>query len=189
MNFDFIRPRGSLIKGTGISHPGVIAYMKIWDSVSQCIVQGNTDGYADKIKNHFSEEKFNEVKGIVKNAIRKGAMLASLSYSHPDCEEFIRAKQTSGVLTKFNMSVVLTNDFMQAVENDDFFDQTFNDKVIKRIKARELYDLIMQSCYNRAEPGVLFSDNMMKNNPMAFLGKPKVTNPSLRMGKIGRAHV
>ena len=177
LNFDFIRPRGSLIKGTGISHPGVIAYMKIWDSVSQCIVQGNTDGYADKIKNHFSEEKFNEVKGIVKNAIRKGAMLASLSCSHPDCEEFIRAKQTSGVLTKFNMSVVLTNDFMQAVENDDFFDQTFNDKVIKRIKARELYDLIMQSCYNRAEPGVLFSDNMMKNNPMAFLGKPKVTNP------------
>lgn len=178
INFDFIRPRGSLIKGTGIKHPGVVAYMKIWDAVSECIVQGDTDGYVDKIRNHLkSEEKTQAVIAAVKNSIRKGAMLAALSCSHPDAEEFIRAKQTSGVLTKFNISIVLDDAFMKAVEEDGLYDQSFDGKVIKRIKARELYDLIMQSTYNRSEPGVLFSDNMMKNNPIAYLGKLTCVNP------------
>lgn len=178
VNFDFIRPRGSLIKGTGIKHPGVVAYMKIWDAVSECIVQGDTDGYVDKIKNHLkSEEKFQELKATVKKSIRKGAMLAALSVSHPDAEEFIRAKQTSGVLTKFNISIVLDDAFMKAVENDDYYDQVFNGTVYKRVKAREMYDLIMRSTYNRAEPGVLFSDNMMKNNPIAYMGSLSCVNP------------
>jgi ribonucleotide reductase alpha subunit len=77
--FDFIRPRSSIIKGTGIKHPGVVAYMKIWDSVSQCIVQGDADGYVDRIKNYLTEQEFNEVKEIIKKSIRKGAMLGSLS--------------------------------------------------------------------------------------------------------------
>ncbi len=180
LNFDFIRPRGSIIKGTGIEHPGVVAYMKIWDAVSECIVQGDTDGYVDRIKNYLkSDDEFKVIQDIVKKSIRKGAMLASLSCSHPDCEEFVRAKQTSGVLTKFNISVVLTNEFMTAVQNDDFFEQSFNGTIYKRVKARELYDLIMESCYNRAEPGVLFVDNMMKNNPIAYLGKPLATNPCI----------
>lgn len=177
INFDFIRPRSSIIKGTGIKHPGVIAYMKIWDAVSECIVQGDTDGYVDKIKNHIGKEKYEEIKEIVKNTIRKGAMLGALSCSHPDIEEFVRAKQTSGVLTKFNISVVLTDDFLIAVENDDFFNQTFNGVIYKRVKARDLYNLIMQSCYDRAEPGVLYSENMMRNNPIAYLGKVNACNP------------
>ena len=178
LNFDFIRPRGSLIRGTGIKHPGVVAYMRIWDSVSECIVQGDTDGYVDKIKNHLgSEEKFQEVKRIVKDSIRKGAMLSALSCSHPDAEEFVKAKQKSGTLTKFNMSIILDDKFMKAVEEDGLYEQTFNGKVYKIIKARDLYDLILQSNYNRAEPGVLFSDNMMKNNPVAYLGKLSCVNP------------
>jgi len=179
LSFDFIRPRSSIIKGTGIKHPGVVAYMKIWDAVSQCIVQGDADGYVDKIKNYLGDDKFQEAKTVIKNAIRKGAMLAALSVTHPDCEEFVRAKQTSGELTKFNISVVLTDDFLKAVENDDFFEQSFNGKVFKRIKARELYDLIMLSCYDRAEPGVLFADNMMRNNPIAYLGRVTATNPCI----------
>ena len=178
INFDFIRPRGTIIKGTGIKHPGVVAYMKIWDAVSECIVQGDTDGYLDKIKNYLkNDEKFQESKALVKAAIRKGAMLAALPVSHPDAEEFIRAKQSSGVLTKFNMSIVLDDVFMQAVEKDDFYEQSFNGIVTKKIKARELYDLIMQSTFNRAEPGVLFSDNMMRNNPISYLGKLNCVNP------------
>jgi len=178
INFDFIRPRGSLIKGTGIKHPGVIAYMKIWNSVSECIVQGDTDGYFDKIINFYeSEEKINAVKKIVKDSIRKGAMVAVLPVSHPDTEEFIRAKQTSGVLTKFNMSVLLDDAFMKAVEEDGLYEQSFNGKTYKVVRARTLYDLIMTSTYNRAEPGVLFADNMMKNNPVAYLGKLSCVNP------------
>jgi ribonucleoside-diphosphate reductase alpha chain len=177
INFDFIRPRGSLIKGTGIEHPGIVAYMKVWDSVAECIVKGNIDGYVDKIKNYLGEETFKEGAKIVKAATRKGAMMGVLSCSHPDIEEFIRAKQTSGVLTKFNMSVAIDDKFMHAVEEDDFYELSFKDKVYKKIKARELYDLIMESTYNRAEPGIIFVDNMHKNNPIAYMGKANTTNP------------
>jgi len=71
VSFDFIRPRGSIIKGTGIKHPGVVAYMKIWDAVSQCIVQGDADGYVDRIKNYLGEEKFEKVKEIIKDSIKQ----------------------------------------------------------------------------------------------------------------------
>ena len=183
MNFDWIRPRGSLIKGTGIKHPGVVAYLKVWDAVAECIVKGDLDGYSDKLKNYFkTEEQLNETKTIVKKMTRKGAMLAAISCSHPDVEEFIRAKQTSGTLTKFNMSVLLTDDFMRAVEKDDYFDQSFEGTVYKRVKAKDLYNLIMESCYNRAEPGILFYDNLQRNNPVSWLGDLNCCNPC---GEIG----
>lgn len=179
LNFDWIRPRGYLIKGTGIRHPGVVAYLKIWDAVAECIVKGDNDGYADKIKNYLKidDTKVSVLIDIIKKTPRKGAMLCALSVSHPDCEEYIRAKQTSGVLTKFNMSVLLDDKFLIAVENDDFYEQGFNGKITKKIKARDLYDLIMESTYNRGEPGVLFYSNMQKNNPVAYLGDVTATNP------------
>jgi ribonucleoside-diphosphate reductase alpha chain len=184
INFDFIRPRGSLIKGTGIMHPGIVSYMKVWDSVSECIVKGTNDGYSDKLKNYLTEEDLKEAKGILKAMTRKGAMMGVLSVNHPDIEEFVRAKQTSGVLTKFNLSVLIDDKFMQAVEKDEMYDLTFKNKVYKRVKARDLYDLIMESTYNRAEPGVLFVDNMDKNNPLAYLGKATCTNPCCRKGTL-----
>jgi len=119
INFDFIRPRGSIIKGTGIEHPGVVSYMEIWDSVSDCIVKGNNDGYVDKIKNHLTKDEFEAFKGIVKKETRKGAMLGALTVSHPDIEEFIRAKQISGKLTKFNISVGITDEFMECTLEED----------------------------------------------------------------------
>ena len=174
INFDFIRYRGSLIKGTGIEHPGVIAYMNIWDKVSECIVKGNNDGYEDTIKNHLNKKEINEIK---KRMTRKGAMMGVLSVSHPDIEEFIRAKQESGMLTKFNISVLVDDKFMKAVEENDFYDLTFDGEVIKRIKAKNLYDLMMKSTYNRAEPGILFKDNMNRQNPISYLGDVNATNP------------
>jgi len=180
INFSFIRPRGSIIKGIGIKHPGVPAYMSIWDSVSECIVQGDTDGYKDKIKNYLSEDEIDELdelKDAIKAQARKGAMMGVLNVWHPDIEEYVRVKQESGNLQKFNMSVAVDNKFMQAVEDNDFYDLTFNDKVHKRIKARELYNVIMESNYNRGEPGILFVDNMHSNNPAAYLGKCMATNP------------
>ena len=180
INFDFIRPRGSLIKGIGVKHPGVVAYMQIWDMVSECIVRGTNDGYLDKIKNYLgADSDVSKIKDTIKAMARKGAMLSTLSVSHPDIEEYVRAKQTSGVLTKFNMSVLINDDFMKAVEKDDFYDLSFKGIVSKRVKARDLYDLIMESCYNRAEPGILFYDNMHKNNPVAYLGRCNCANPCL----------
>jgi len=177
INFDFIRPRGSLIKGTGVRHPGVISYMEIWDKVSDCIVKGDNDGYIDTLKNYATEEELHEYFGDSDKDIRKGAMMGCLSVWHPDIEEFIRAKQESGKLTKFNMSVAVTDDFMEAVAKNGMWDLVWEGKVVKRVKAKKLYNLIMKSTYNRAEPGIIFVDNMNKNNPILYLGDCNATNP------------
>ncbi len=177
LNFDFIRPRGTLIKGTGIKHPGVISFMEVFDKVADCIVKGDNDGYVDRLKNYATEEEIEDFFGFVDKETRKGAMMGCLSISHPDIEEFVRAKQESGKLTKFNISVVVTDDFMEAVENDEMWELTWKDRVVKRVKAIDLYNLIMESTYNRAEPGILYVDNMHRNNPIAYLGKCNATNP------------
>jgi len=194
INFDFIRPRGSIIEGIGIRHPGVVAYMKIWDAVSECIVTGDNDGYKDKIKNYLNDKQAKELEQAVKEMARKGAMNGSLSISHPDIEEFIRAKQESGVLTKFNISVAIDDDFMKAVLSNDFYELWFKGVDYKKassgfytrklVKAKDLYDLIMESTYNRNEPGVIFVDNMHRNNPIAYLGKCTAVNPSLRKDSL-----
>jgi len=184
LNFDFIRPRGSIIKGTGIRHPGVLSYMEVWDRVAECIVKGSDDGYLDTLKDYTTKEERDAFFGTIEKETRKGAMMGSLSIWHPDIEEFVKAKQMSGKLTKFNMSVAVTDDFMLCVEKDTMWDLTWEGQVVKRVKARHLYDLIMKSTYNRAEPGILFIDNMDKNNPINYLGKTNCTNPCVVKGTL-----
>lgn len=176
INFDFIRPRSSLIEGVGIKHPGVVAYMTLWDKVSEIIVQSDADGYEDKLKNYLPGITMVQSEKL-KKMVRKGAMMGSLSISHPDIEEFIRVKQTTNKLSKFNLSVLVDDKFMIATQEDKLYNLTFNGKVYKIIKARELYDLIMKSTYDKAEPGILFADNMSANNPIEYLGKCNVCNP------------
>lgn len=180
INFDFIRPRGSLIKGTGVRHPGVVAYMEVWDKVAEMIVRGDSDGYRDTLKNHLPSAEdgvLDMIEAAVKKMPRKGAQMGCLSVWHPDIEEFVRAKQTKGRLTKFNLSVVADDLFMEAVEADDFYDLHFAGRTHKRVRARELYDLIMSSSYTRNEPGVLFSGNMDRRNPILYMGATNATNP------------
>jgi len=183
MDFSWIRPRGSFIKGTGIQHPGVVSYMQIFDAVAECIVKGNNDGYSDKLKNYVdvfrenNKEQLEDIEVILKKQTRKGAMLSVLRCDHPDIEEYVRAKQESGKLTKFNMSVGITDEFMNAVINNHLFPLKFEGKVIKIVSAAKLYELIMKSNYNRGEPGVIFLDNAMKNNPIAYVGKITAANP------------
>ena len=176
LNFGFIRPRGSIIKGVGIRHPGVIHYMDVWDKLAGVIVMGDNDGYQDELTNYLDNVD-SDVSARLKKQARKGAQMAVLPIWHPDIEEFVRAKQEPGRLTKFNISVLIDNAFMKAVDEDDFYDLVFDGEVYKRVKARELYDLIMTSTYNRAEPGVLFYDNMQVNNPLDYLGPVEATNP------------
>ena len=99
MNFSFIRPRGAFIYGIGVETPGAVKYMELFDKGSEIITAGS--GLASK------------KRGKIK--IRKGAMMGVLDVWHPDIEEFITAKQTPGRLTKFNMSVNCTDEFMQKV--------------------------------------------------------------------------
>lgn len=99
MNFSFIRPRGSLIHGVGVETPGAVKYMELFDKSSDIITSGSG--------------KESNIKG--KKKIRKGAQLALLWCWHPDIEEFITSKQTPGRLTKFNISVAASNEFMDKV--------------------------------------------------------------------------
>jgi len=102
MNFSFIRPRGSYIHGIGVESPGAVKYMEIFDKVSDVITSG-------------SGKKNSKKEG--KGKIRKGAMMGCLSVNHPDIEEFIEAKLQQGRLTKFNLSVQCTNDFMDLIDS------------------------------------------------------------------------
>jgi len=179
INFGFIRPRGTLIKSIGIKHPGVVHYMKIWDVVASVIVMGDNDGYKDDVKNYLEGLDDNIITCMKKQA-RKGAQMAVLPIWHPDIEEFIRAKQEEGNLTKFNISVLIDDVFMKAVLNDNFYNLHFNGKVYKKVKAKELYEVIVKSSHKRNEPGVLFYDTMQRNNPLSYLGPLTATNPSLK---------
>ena len=186
---DVMRPRGGFIQGIGNESPGSVKMLDMWDTQSSVI----TEGSGQKGKNKNAKVK-----------IRKGAQMVTMSCWNPAIEEFITAKQTPGRLTKFNMSVLVTDDFMNAVENnlpwnlefpdfelahDDYETQwdgnlnlwkskglpvrtwkTFN-------KANELWDVIMKSTYNRAEPGVLFVDTMNKFNNLYYNEYISATNP------------
>jgi len=186
---DTMRPRGGFINGIGNETPGAVKMLDMWDTQSAVI----TAGSGRKTKKETGKTK-----------IRKGAQMVTMSVWHPDIEEFITSKQTPGRLTKFNMSLLVTDEFMEAVENNlpwnlEFPDFDNNKKVyekewdgnIKTWKAKgypvevyktyenanELWDLIMQSTYNRNEPGILFVDTMNKLNNLHYCEYISATNP------------
>lgn len=188
INGSWLRPAGAYIEGIGSRTPGPIKFMELWDKSSEIITVGST-----KIR---GERKKSE-----KTKIRKGAMMLVLNVWHPDIKEFITAKQTPGVLTKFNMSVGITEGFMNAVINDLSWELKYPDTtypqykeewfgfieeweakgyptiVYETVKAKDIWNLIMESTYNRAEPGVLFLDTYNKLNPLYYAEKIATTNP------------
>lgn len=181
-----LRPRGTIINGIGAQTPGAVAFMELFDKSSSLITQGS--GVQKK-----------HVKA--KEKIRKGAMMAILECWHPDIIEFIQAKQIQNRLTKFNISVGITDDFMLAVEEDLNWDLIFPDTtfekydtewdgdiknwkskmyptiVYKTMKARELWDIIMKATYNRNEPGIFFIDVANRLNNLHYCEKIVATNP------------
>lgn len=184
---DVIRPRGAYIEGIGVESPGTVKMLEMWDKISEVITSGS--GQKKKIQ-----------KG--KNKIRKGAMLCSLSVWNPAIEEFITVKQQPGKLTKFNLSVLVYDEFMECVKehkpwNLEFPETSFEkydsewDGNLKKWKekgypvniwktyedANELWDLIMQSNYTRAEPGILFVDTINKLNNLSYCEYISATNP------------
>ena len=188
-NFSYIRPRGSFIHGIGVESPGSVKYMEMFDKSSDIITSGSGKKSANK---------------KAKGKIRKGAMMGVLDCWHPDVVEFITAKQQPGRLTKFNVSVNCTDEFLKKITGEDpddnwnlrFPDTTFNKYkkewdgdiraweekgypviVHHTLSAQWLWNLIMESTYNRAEPGVLFLDRANQNNPFYYGEKIASTNP------------
>lgn len=187
-NFSWIRPAGTYVKGIGSRTPGVLKFMELWDKSSEIITMG-------------SEKILGALRDDEKTKIRKGAQMAVLSIWHPEVEDYIVAKQTSGRLTKFNMSIGITKGFMKAVEEDKPWNLIFPDTehpkyesewngdieewrdkgytiiTHKTVKAKDLWNAISYATYTRNEPGVIFLDLFNKINPLAYTEDIFATNP------------
>ena len=116
---------------------------------------------------------------IAQGGVRRGANMAVLSVDHPDIRAFVKCKTEEGKITNFNISVAITDDFMEAVENNGTYDliNPNTREVVESPKAREIFDLIVEHAHKNGEPGVLFIDTANKDNPVPHLYKLKATNP------------
>ena len=150
-DFSSIRPRGDVIKSLDSQSSGPISFMGIFDAVCQTIA---SSGH------------------------RRGAQMGVLRVDHPDIREFVRAKRNSSSLTGFNVSVGITDVFMEALSSeDDSFDLVFEGKVYNTISANELWEEIMSSTWDWAEPGVLFIDKIQEQNNLWYCETIAATNP------------
>jgi ribonucleoside-diphosphate reductase alpha chain len=149
-DFSTLRPRGAPVKGVGADASGPLSFMDVWDAMCRTIMSA---GY------------------------RRGAMMATLRCDHPDIEDFIEAKKQAGRLRMFNLSVLVTDAFMKAVEDNAPWELSFEGAVWKVLPARELWDKIMRATYAYAEPGVIFIDRINRRNNLWYCEEINATNP------------
>lgn len=149
-DFSTIRPKGALVKGVAADASGPLSFMDVWDSMCRTIMSAGS---------------------------RRGAMMATLRCDHPDIEDFITAKSDPARLRMFNVSVLVTDPFMAAVKADDDWDLVFEGRIYKTLSARKLWDQIMQSTYEFAEPGVIFIDRINQANNLSYCETIAATNP------------
>lgn len=149
-DFSTLRPRGDLIVSLDSKSSGPISFMGIFDAICATI---SSAGH------------------------RRGAQMGVLRVDHPDIEEFVRAKQNTTNLTRFNISVGITDEFMKAVKNDEMFSLRFDGRVHKQVRATALWEEIMRATWEWAEPGVLFIDRINEQNNLNYCETIAATNP------------
>jgi ribonucleoside-diphosphate reductase alpha chain len=149
-DFSTIRPKGALVKGVAADASGPLSFMDVWDSMCRTIMSAGS---------------------------RRGAMMATLRCDHPDIEDFIAAKSDPARLRMFNVSVLVTDPFMAAVKADGDWNLVFEGQIYKTLSARKLWDQIMQSTYEFAEPGVIFIDRINQANNLSYCETIAATNP------------
>ncbi len=149
-DFSTIRPKGALVKGVAADASGPLSFMDVWDAMCRTIMSAGS---------------------------RRGAMMATMRCDHPDIEDFITAKSDAARLRMFNVSVLVTDPFMEAVKADKSWDLVFEGKVFKTVQARDLWNKIMKSTYDFAEPGVIFIDRINKANNLHYCESIAATNP------------
>ena len=172
-SFSRLRPEGSIVRSSAGQATGPVGFLRVYDHAFGEVAQGGS---------------------------RRGANMAVLRVDHPDIEQFITCKTSETAITNFNLSVGITNKFMQAVEADADWDLVFPDlddpksrefdgdvdqareagiriKVYKTIKARDLFNKIVEQAHHNGEPGVLFIDQANKYNPVPHLYRLESTNP------------
>ena len=149
-DFSTLRPKGALVRGVGADASGPLSFMDVWDSMCRTIMSAGS---------------------------RRGAMMATMRCDHPDIEAFIDAKQEAGRLRMFNLSVLITDAFMQAVQENRPWELVFGEQAYRTIQARDLWDRIMRSTYTYAEPGVIFIDRINRQNNLAYVETISASNP------------
>jgi ribonucleoside-diphosphate reductase alpha chain len=149
-DFSTLRPSGEIAKGTGLPASGPVSFMQIWDTT--CGV-------------------------LLSTGARRGAMMGVLRCDHPDIEAFIEAKANANLLRHFNVSVMVTDAFITAVKNNADWPLIFHGHVYRHVRARELWQKIIRSAYDYAEPGVLFADTINRTNNLFYCEQINATNP------------
>jgi ribonucleoside-diphosphate reductase alpha chain len=149
-DFSTLRPKGAHVAGVAADASGPVSFMEVWDAMCRTIMSAGA---------------------------RRGAMMATLACDHPDIEAFIDAKRTPGKLSNFNLSVLVSDAFMQAVADDADWHLQFEGKQYRTLKARTLWDRIMRSTYDYAEPGVIFIDRINEENNLSYCETIRATNP------------
>ncbi len=149
-DFSTIRPRGADVKGVAADASGPLSFMDVWDAMCRTIMSAGS---------------------------RRGAMMAVMRCDHPDIEQFISAKSDPARLRMFNMSVLVTDAFMEAVKADGPWELEFDGKVYHTIQARDLWNRIMRATYDYAEPGVIFIDRINQANNLSYCETIAATNP------------
>ena len=151
-SFSKLRPAGDKVNSTGGVASGPVSFLRVFNAATEEIKQGGK---------------------------RRGASLAVLRVDHPDIFEFIRCKRDTDKITNFNISVGVTDKFMQAVREDTYFNlvNPRNNEVTQTVRARELWDEIVENAWETGEPGVLFLDTINVDNPTPHLGRIEACNP------------
>ena len=149
-DFSTIRPSGATVTGVAADASGPLSFMDVWDAMCRTIMSAGS---------------------------RRGAMMATMRCDHPDIEAFITAKSDAARLRMFNLSVLVTDPFMDAVKADGPWDLVFDGKVYRTVQARDLWNSIMKATYDFAEPGVIFIDRINKANNLNYCETIAATNP------------